>query len=116
MLVLLVACGYPSYYPNPGTLDLYVDTGVADDVPCGASVGGIPDVYVHFTNEGLDDLLVWEVDRDCRQDFELYLEAQGEGAVVHTAGTVLAVRSLTQELVDVVSVPSGVDRLDVVVP
>lgn len=116
MLVLLLACGYPSYYPDPGTLDLYVDTGVADDVPCGATVGGVPDVYVHFTNEGLDDLLVWEVDRACRQDFELYLPGAGEGAVVHTPGTVLAVRTLTDELVEVVSVPSGVDRVDVVVP
>lgn len=116
MLALLLACGYPSYYPDPGTLDLYVDTGVADDVPCGAPVGGAPSVYVYFANEGIEDLLVWEVDRDCRQDFELYLPATGAGAVVHPPGAVLAVRSLAGELVRAVTVPGGTDRVDVVVP
>lgn len=116
MLLLLLACGYPSYYPNPGTLDLFVDTGVVADVPCGRPDPSAPFVYVWFTNEGLDDLVVWEVDGDCRQDFELYLYGGSEGAVAHPPGAVLAVRTLEGDLVTAVTVPGGTERHDVVVP
>lgn len=116
MLLLLLACGYSSYYPDPGTVDLFVDTGVAADVPCGHPDPSAPTVYVRFTNQGLDDLLVWEVASDCRQDFDLYLYGGSEGAVVHPPGAVLAVRTLQGELVTAVTVPGGTERLDVVVP
>ena len=63
LLLLIAACGYPSYYPNPGELRL--DTGGGQGaMPCGET-WAVESVLLRVVSSSSTALDLYQVDSSC---------------------------------------------------
>lgn len=107
-LLLIAACGYPSYYPDPGYIT--VDTGGGpDSMPCGET-WAVESVLLRVVSTSSAPLDLYQVDSSCA---ETWLGPLGASATLDAEtmpGAVFAARDQsTGALYEWLQVPYGQD-------
>lgn len=104
LLLLLAACGYPTYYPNPPAL---LDTGTpTDTMPCG-TVWAFEVVELRTTSLSGLPVDLWKVGEDCSESFVGTYPATEVLVVSAMPGEVYAAREEGGNLRGWVQIPYG---------
>jgi hypothetical protein len=108
LLLLLAACGYPSYYPNPGIFT--VDTGGGSaSMPCG-DTWAFEGVLLRVVSSSPVELDLYQVDSTCAETWIGPLAADPPLSVDAVPGAVFAARERAGgALYDWLQVPYGQD-------
>lgn len=95
ILLLALACGYPSYYPSPLS-------DAQQEIPCPVATQNL--VALHITNAGSDTLEITKMEWECTELAAATLAAGEDYAEATHEGMVFIARD-SQGVVDVLMVP-----------
>jgi len=108
LLLLLTACGYPSYYPDPGYLSF--DTGIVPaSMPCG-DTWAFEGVVLRVVSSSPVELDLYQVDSTCAETWVGPLGSTPPLSADAMPGAVFAARErVGGALYDWLQVPYGQD-------